>query len=67
MIWMDITGCGHAEVPAKEGYYEMKSPGWTSTVKGRLLHTLGHTHDGKWLCSLCNLSAQSMHKFIKMF
>jgi hypothetical protein len=47
MIWMDVTGCGHAEVPAQEGYYELKSMGWKSTIRGRLIHTLGHTHDGR--------------------
>jgi len=46
MIWTDITGCGASEAAPKEGTYEMMSPGWTSTIGGVMLATLGHVHDG---------------------
>jgi hypothetical protein len=46
MLWMDVTGCYNANAAAKEGAYELRSPGWKSTISGVLLSTLGHTHDG---------------------
>jgi len=46
MLWMDVTGCYNAEATAQEGFYELKSPGWNSTIGGALIYTLGHTHDG---------------------
>jgi hypothetical protein len=46
MVWADITGCGASEAIPKEGSYEFKSPGWSSTIGGVMLSTLGHVHDG---------------------
>jgi hypothetical protein len=46
MAWLDITGCGTSDYPAKTGNYEVKSPGWKATYSGRLLSATGHTHDG---------------------
>lgn len=45
-LWMDITDCGTSEAPPQEGFYEVKSSGWNSTIEGGLLATIGHTHDG---------------------
>jgi hypothetical protein len=46
MLWLDITGCGPSEAVPREGAYTARSPGWTSTIGGVMLSTLGHTHDG---------------------
>ncbi|KAF2231815.1 hypothetical protein EV356DRAFT_578880 [Viridothelium virens] len=46
MAWLDVTGCGDSEVTAQEGVYTLSSPGWRSTVSGKLLSALGHVHDG---------------------
>jgi hypothetical protein len=46
MLWLDITGCGPSEAVPREGAYTARSPGWTSTIGGVMLATLGHTHDG---------------------
>jgi hypothetical protein len=46
MAWLDITGCGTSEYPAKTGNYEVKSSGWKASYSGRLLSATGHTHDG---------------------
>lgn len=46
MAWLDITGCGSSEVPAQGGEYTKTSPGWSSTVSGKLLSAVGHVHDG---------------------
>jgi hypothetical protein len=47
MIWTDVTGCGSSEAKAFEGTYELRSPGWKSTIGGVMLSTWGHVHDGK--------------------
>jgi hypothetical protein len=46
MAWLDITGCGAGDYPARSGVYEVKSRPWKSTVSGRLLSATGHEHDG---------------------
>jgi hypothetical protein len=46
MVWLDVTDCGEAKTPAKEGSYELQSTPWTSTVEGVMLYTAGHSHDG---------------------
>jgi len=46
MAWLDIGGCGPSDYPARDGEFEVKSPGWTATYSGRLLSAKGHTHDG---------------------
>ena len=46
MAWLDVTGCGESEVTAHEGVYTLSSPGWRSTISGKLLSALGHVHDG---------------------
>lgn len=46
MAWLDITGCGASDVPARVGDYDIKSPPWTANFNGRLLSATGHTHDG---------------------
>jgi hypothetical protein len=47
MIWLDITGCGVSSERAEKGVYEKRqSPGWTSTLEGKLLYATGHVHDG---------------------
>jgi hypothetical protein len=46
MLWMDVTGCGASEAKPQEGVYELRSPGWNSTISGVMLSTLGHVHDG---------------------
>jgi hypothetical protein len=46
MLWMDLTGCSDSYMPGREGYYEYRSPGWKSSIGGRLLSTNGHMHDG---------------------
>jgi len=46
MAWLDVTGCGVSDTPARVGNYELKSPGWRATYSGRLLSATGHTHDG---------------------
>jgi hypothetical protein len=46
MIWADVTGCGTSEAKPIEGTYELRSPGWKSTISGVMLSTLGHVHDG---------------------
>jgi hypothetical protein len=46
-LWTDVTGCGTSEAPAQEGVYELRSPGWISTIGGVMLSTLGHVHDGE--------------------
>jgi hypothetical protein len=46
MIWTDVTGCGPSEAQPKEGTYELRSPGWNSTIGGVMLKTWGHLHDG---------------------
>ena len=46
MAWLDITGCGLSNVPAREGQYEIRGPAWKSTVNGRLLSASGHVHNG---------------------
>jgi hypothetical protein len=49
MVWMDIVGCGDSDTPAREGYFEIKSPPWKSKIGGVMLATAGHVHDGKSL------------------
>jgi hypothetical protein len=45
MAWLDITGCGMSDYPARSGTYEVKSPAWRSSVSGKLLSATGHEHD----------------------
>jgi hypothetical protein len=46
MVWLDVTDCGEARTPAKEGSYELQSTPWASTIEGTMLFTAGHAHDG---------------------
>lgn len=47
VAWLDVTGnCGISYAPAKDGQFDLKSSGWTSTVSGRLLFAYGHEHSG---------------------
>jgi len=46
MAWLDITGCGTSDYPAKVGNYEVKSPAWRTSFSGRLVSATGHEHDG---------------------
>ncbi|KAI5856333.1 hypothetical protein BZA05DRAFT_433949 [Tricharina praecox] len=46
VAWLDATGCGASSVPAKEGVYAISSPGWNSTIAGKMIFAAGHVHDG---------------------
>jgi hypothetical protein len=46
MVWLDVTDCGEAKAPAKEGSYELQSTPWASSVEGVMLFAAGHAHDG---------------------
>jgi len=51
--WMDVTGdCGGSYVNAREGQFDLKNPGWTSTINGHFLSATGHGHDGVTLVTL---------------
>jgi hypothetical protein len=46
-IWLDITGCGDSEEPAKnDTTFQYTSPVWTANASGRIAATIGHLHDG---------------------
>lgn len=47
-IWLDIGGCKGSEmaVPTGKTSFHFSSPGWASTISGRILCVLGHLHDG---------------------
>ncbi|KAH8797547.1 hypothetical protein F5882DRAFT_475323 [Hyaloscypha sp. PMI_1271] len=46
-IWMDITGCGGSEAPAKnDTAFQYTSPVWTANATGRVTSAIGHLHDG---------------------
>jgi hypothetical protein len=46
MVWLDISGCTDSNMPGREGEYEYQSPGWKSTIGGKMLASVGHMHDG---------------------
>jgi len=46
LFWVDITGCGISEYPARSGYYELQTPSMTSPIAGQLVYAGGHVHDG---------------------
>jgi len=46
IAWLDATGCGASSVPAKTGKYSIASPGWKSTLNGKMRFAAGHVHDG---------------------
>ncbi|KAF1986540.1 hypothetical protein K402DRAFT_454195 [Aulographum hederae CBS 113979] len=46
MPWLDATGCGGSDVPARQGAYSVNAVPWISTVEGNLLFAEGHVHDG---------------------
>lgn len=46
-IWLDITGCGDSEMPAKNNTaFQYTSPIWTANATGRVTAGVGHLHDG---------------------
>lgn len=46
-IWLDIGGCrSDVPVPSNQTSFEMVSPAWTSSIKGRLVTVVSHLHDG---------------------
>lgn len=46
-IWLDITGCGDSEEPAKNNTaFQYTSPVWTANATGRVTAAIGHIHDG---------------------
>ncbi|KAN0108766.1 hypothetical protein V8E51_008508 [Hyaloscypha variabilis] len=46
-IWLDITGCGDSEEPAKnDTTFQYTSPVWTANATGRIAAAIGHLHDG---------------------
>jgi hypothetical protein len=46
-IWLDITGCGDSEEPAKnDTIFQYTSPVWTANATGRIAAAIGHLHDG---------------------
>jgi hypothetical protein len=46
-IWLDITGCGDSEEPAKnDTAFQYTSPVWTANATGRVTTAIGHLHDG---------------------
>lgn len=64
-IWLDITGCGNSEMPAKtNGAFQYTSPIWTANATGRITASTGHLHDGgvhlilnKSSTTVCDFSA----------
>lgn len=47
-IWLDIGGCEGSDkpVPADKTSFRFCSPGWKSSISGRIICVLGHLHDG---------------------
>lgn len=47
-VWLDIGGCRHSDmaVPADKTSFHFCSPGWKSSISGRIICVLGHLHDG---------------------
>lgn len=48
VAWLDLTGCGNAEVDVKSitDAFEYRTPNWTSPVGGIIVDMGGHMHDG---------------------
>jgi hypothetical protein len=47
-VWLDIGGCRRSDidVPKDKTSFHFCSPGWKSTISGRIICVLGHLHDG---------------------
>jgi hypothetical protein len=53
-FWLDATGCLTSEVypPKQTGSFDIESTPWKPNFEGKLLWSVGHLHDGKWLESI---------------